>query len=883
MAVSFASYEIARSGLFVNERGLYVTGHNISNVNTPGYVRQQAMITTGPYQTDYNKNGMFQLGLGADIEQIRQIRHTFLDNIYRQENTTLGYWESRNKTFQDVQAILGDPMGAGLQNTLNQFWDSWQELSKAPDSLTVRALVRQRGEALTHQINHIGDQLDKLQNDLNSEIQVRINEINDITLKIANLNVQILKVEVSKDTANDYRDQRNSLLDRLSKLANVEVNEMQDGQLTVTLGGNFLVNRGVQTKLYAGEKQTGGLFIVPKIEGTNIEVPVRSGILKGLMESRGEVLGSTGSLQNGTPNTKADIVFAIDNSNGSAANLANIKSQVAKYVDGLKKSGLDYNIRLITYGTSAVLDSATYDKTTIDNFMTAVNSITEQAGDDGNNFSEVVNTMTGGITFRNNANKCALVFTQESINGNEVDVDNTTLQGYIDALKNNNIATSIITDSSYMNAGDPAGGWNSIAQATGGKSYAMNTDYGILMEGIALDISAVTKPVDINLVIDNSKGSAANLANIKSSILNYVNMLDQQGLNYNLRLITYGSSASTDNVIYDKNNRSGLIAAVNAITENTADSTNDFGAAVSQLQAINSGSGYRAGADKYAVVFTGESVGGEEVDINSATMSGYAAALSAMGMKTSVAGNSVYFNSGDTGGGWSAITTTTGGKLYAINADYGKLMSDVNTGVNKIVNQSFSVVGESNNIIPDLRKRLNSLINIMAREVNSLHRSGTTMGNPGQPGDDFFSAINDVYPIEMRNIKLNDKLLNLNNIVSSVGGTNGDNTIALNIANLRNQSLIRDVNGILNLDDYYQSTILSVGSGGSDAVRISDNQQKLVVSADAYRQSITGVSMDEEMTTMMKYKYAYDASSRAINVIDEMIDTIISRMGITGR
>ena len=85
MAVGFSSYEIARSGLKVSERGLFVTGHNLSNVNTPGFTRQQAIIETNPYITEYGKNGkLFQYGMGADIQETRQIRHTFLDIVYRQ-------------------------------------------------------------------------------------------------------------------------------------------------------------------------------------------------------------------------------------------------------------------------------------------------------------------------------------------------------------------------------------------------------------------------------------------------------------------------------------------------------------------------------------------------------------------------------------------------------------------------------------------------------------------------------------------------------------------------------------------------------------------------------------------------------------------------------
>jgi len=138
--------------MYVNERALSVTGHNVANVNTKGYARQQAMITTGPYLNLMR----YQIGLGASIQETRQIRHLFLDNIYRNENTELGYWETRSKTFQEIQTILGDPMGDGLQNVLNQFWNAWQELSKEPDSLTVRALVRQRAEALVHQIKSFG-------------------------------------------------------------------------------------------------------------------------------------------------------------------------------------------------------------------------------------------------------------------------------------------------------------------------------------------------------------------------------------------------------------------------------------------------------------------------------------------------------------------------------------------------------------------------------------------------------------------------------------------------------------------------------------------------------------------------------------------------------
>lgn len=643
MGVGFASYEIARSGLIVNERGLYVTGHNIANVNTPGYVRQQAMIKNGPVETYYSRGGMIQQGLGADIQEIRQIRHSFLDNIYRQESTTLGYWDSRQKTIQDVQAIMAEPMESGLQNVLNQFWDSWQELSKAPDSLTVRALVRQRSEALVQQINHMGDQLDRLQNDLNSEIQVRIDEVNDITKQIAKLNVAILKTEVSGDSANDYRDQRNTLLDRLSKLIKVDTNEMQDGQVDVTLGGYFIVQKGTSTDLYAAERNVGDKFYVAKLGGTNTEVELKSGIIKGLMESRGEVSGAIGSYENGTPNTKADVVFYVDTSTMTAADAT---TRMNAYKDELLKRGIDCNVTMRT-----------------------VASVNDMAAE--------VNTSPA---LRADANKYAILLT----NGTLAPADLATLQT---ALANRGMDASVITDT-------PAA-WNTLTGALDGRTYSL------------------------------------------------------------------------------------------------ADFTN--------------------------------------------------AATSA------------------------------------------EIAQSVAADTNKDVSDNSSIISDSLNIVSDMKLRLNAMVNVMLREINYIHKSGMTMKDPATPGADFFETINSGRPLEMGNIKLNSNLSDLSNIAASKAGEDGDNSNALDIANLRNKSMIDDTTGTLSIDDYYQAIILHMGNTGADAVRIADSQNRLVQSADAYRTSITGVSMDEEMTNMMKYKFAYDAASRALNVIDSMMETIVNKLGLVGR
>ena len=187
MSISFFGFDTAVSGLTANQRALEVTGHNVANLGTPGYSRQNTILASA-YPRTY---GNWRVEMGVDIQQIRQIRHTFNDNIYRAQSNNLGYWEARSKAVKDIESILGEPMMQGFQAALNNFWDAFQELSKAPESLTVRALVRQRADSLVKHLNQVGSKINKLQSDLNEEIRVRINEVNDITEQIAELTLKL--------------------------------------------------------------------------------------------------------------------------------------------------------------------------------------------------------------------------------------------------------------------------------------------------------------------------------------------------------------------------------------------------------------------------------------------------------------------------------------------------------------------------------------------------------------------------------------------------------------------------------------------------------------------------------------------------------------------
>ncbi|MDR1439693.1 MAG: flagellar hook-associated protein FlgK, partial [Clostridiales bacterium] len=324
---------------------------------------------------------------------------------------------------------------------------------------------------------------------------------------------------------------------------------------------------------------------------------------------------------------------------------------------------------------------------------------------------------------------------------------------------------------------------------------------------------------------------------------------------------------------------------------------------VAELEAL-AAADFRADANRYAVVFTGDSIdddgSGTPPSISAADAQAYIGRLNSIGISLSAVTPGEAQRSGAGGAaspfGWAALTDATGGAAIAYDEmfenalqirDFAGVMQDANDYVNRSVNDRMSAIPASDQILPDARRRLNALLSVVCRSVNELHRSGKTLETPPQDGEDFFVPINANRPLEMGNIQVNPKFLEpsgLNYIVSSASGSAEDNNIALAIANLRNSpDMIRTVEGEMTFDDYYRDALYVISNKAAESERYLGSQLTVTSSLDQLRLSIMNVSMDEELSNMMKFKFGYDAASRVLNVIDDMIETIVLRLGIVGR
>lgn len=233
----FGSLYIGNTGLNVSQTALNTTAHNLANVDTKGFVRQQVVLADRNYlkfgETYINS---LQKGMGVNFAAVKQVRDYFLDQSYRQEIGRQAFYEAQYHTVGEIENFFGELEGVAFQNSINEFWISLQELAKEPDSIVTRETFIQTAVTFLERANTISNQLYDYQVNLNVQIRNQVNQINKIGDSIYDLNKKIRLYESSGvERANDLRDQRNLLLDELSKMVKVNYKEHVDGTVSVSV------------------------------------------------------------------------------------------------------------------------------------------------------------------------------------------------------------------------------------------------------------------------------------------------------------------------------------------------------------------------------------------------------------------------------------------------------------------------------------------------------------------------------------------------------------------------------------------------------------------------------------------------------------------------
>ena len=236
-----SSLYIGASGLQTSQNALNTTAHNLSNADTVGYTRQQVQQSSRSYfllSRSASAVAYQQTGLGVNYSRVKQVRDYFLDKTFRKESGRSMFYEVSSNVLEEVESQLGEFHGAAFQTTMSDFWTSVQELSKDPASSVTQGLFVQRASEFVERAVSVYDGLCKYQDNLNRQVKQQVDLINKYGKQILDLNDRICSIEAGGiEHANDMRDARNQILDKLAELADISYKEDQFGRLSIQIEG----------------------------------------------------------------------------------------------------------------------------------------------------------------------------------------------------------------------------------------------------------------------------------------------------------------------------------------------------------------------------------------------------------------------------------------------------------------------------------------------------------------------------------------------------------------------------------------------------------------------------------------------------------------------
>lgn len=299
------SLYIGVSGLQTSQNALNTTAHNLANVSTKGYVRQQVTQADTIYTLlSYGATSYQQLGLGSKIAQVAQVRDYFLDKAYREEAGRSSFYATAYEAFYEIETIMDDMEGAEFATALHELKGAFNNISQDPTDSSHLAYLKQKSVKFIENAKNCYQALREYQNSLNDSAIDTIDRINELSHTIYDLNIKISSIEAGKvEHANDLRDLRSSALDELSSLIKISYEEHVNGMITVSAEDVPVVEIAfVNDMTYVTDKNTG--FITPVWEtfkaadAFDLNIPISSdtdtdiGKLKSLLIQRGDYIAS---------------------------------------------------------------------------------------------------------------------------------------------------------------------------------------------------------------------------------------------------------------------------------------------------------------------------------------------------------------------------------------------------------------------------------------------------------------------------------------------------------------------------------------------------------------------------------------------------------------
>jgi flagellar hook-associated protein 1 len=305
MSTLFGTMSVALQSLLVQQGALEVVANNIANANTPGYSREVPVLEESPPVL----SGNTLVGTGVTLQSVQSVRDNILDLRIDQESSQQSSLNSYVSSMNQVQALFNETQGTGLQTDLSNFFNSFQSLSTDATSSSLRQAVIVAGQDLAGAFSQTSNNLATIQQGLDQSVVQTVQQVNQLTSQVANLNQQIEQVSNSGENPGSLEDQRDEDLTNLSDLVDTSVIYANNGTVSVTTTqGTLLVSGNQSNALSTQVNNATGLNDVYSL-GTDITSTITGGQLHGLLSARD---GSIPSAQSSLDNLAAGIISAVN-------------------------------------------------------------------------------------------------------------------------------------------------------------------------------------------------------------------------------------------------------------------------------------------------------------------------------------------------------------------------------------------------------------------------------------------------------------------------------------------------------------------------------------------------------------------------------------------
>jgi flagellar hook-associated protein 1 FlgK len=340
----FGTIQMSAGALNAASLGMQVTGNNIANANTPGYVRERLLQSAIPGY----REGALILGLGVRVDGVQQVVDKFLEERLRNATSDVASSDVQADAYAKLEAAINELGDADLSTSFTTFFGSLQDVLNQPESISVRSVAVQKAQALAQAIQQLDSKVRSIHQSVNQQVIGLADDVNGLLAEVAKLNVQIVELEggaVSNSDAVGLRDRQAAALARLSEIADIRVVEQPTGDVMVYSGGEFLVARGTYRQINVVTEAVDGLQVSRlEIEGSNGPLVSGSGRLGGLIAARDEIL--TGFLS-GLDEVTSTLIFEFNKVHSGGQGLSGFsqltsENGVSDVAAALDAAGLDF-------------------------------------------------------------------------------------------------------------------------------------------------------------------------------------------------------------------------------------------------------------------------------------------------------------------------------------------------------------------------------------------------------------------------------------------------------------------------------------------------------------------------------------------------------------